>query len=170
MNPLPDDILFLAKNLDTALEERRTEEAVECFSPDCTIELPGITVHGLEGVHWWVTWLSGAFSSIRFTPVTVISMGGTYVEEYLLTGVFIDGREVVSRQAEVLEFSHGKIISMRLYFDPLEFAEVEGGLIGLFTIHEIRKRILKGLEQNYFTGHDFPVITAHKKNISTRFF
>jgi ketosteroid isomerase-like protein len=146
MTPPPDDILMVARNLDTALEQHRIEEAVECFSPDCTIDLPGITVHGHEGVRRWATWISGTFSSIRFTPVTVMTRGTTYVEEFLLSGVFHDDRPVVSRQAEVLEFSAGKITSLRLYFDPLDFAEAEGGMLGLLAVHAIRKKILQGLE------------------------
>jgi hypothetical protein len=147
MTPSPDDIPTLARNLDTAPEQRRTEEAVGCFSPECTIDLPGITVQGLGGVRRWVTWIFNAFSSIRFAPVTEMTVGTTYIEEFLLNGVFHDGQVVVSRQAEVLEFSQGKIISMRLYFDPLDFAEAGGGMIGLFAVHAIRKKLLQGLEK-----------------------
>ena len=146
MTRSPDEILALAHKLDVALERRRIEEVVERFAPSCTIDLLGTTLQGHDGVERWLAWIFGRLATIRFTPVTVMVKGDTYFEEFVLHGVFHDGRSVDSRQAEVLTFDAGKITSLRLYFDPLEFAEADSGLLGRFAVHEMRREILKGLE------------------------
>jgi ketosteroid isomerase-like protein len=146
MTHSPDEILARARKLDTALEQHRIEEVVERFAPDCTIEVLGITLRGLEGVRRWGAWIFGHLAAIQFTHVTVMAEGDTYFEEFVLNGVFHDGRSVDSRQAVVLTFAAGKITSLRLYFDPLDFAEAEGGMLGRFTVHEMRREILKGLD------------------------
>ena len=49
--------------------------------------------------------------------------GNTLFEEFILKGTLHNGIEVQSKQSEVLTFENGKIKSLRLYFDRMDFAD-----------------------------------------------
>lgn len=112
----------LAKDLDDAIERRDIESVVSAFAEDCRIELLGIRLSGRAGVRRWLDWFYGKLASVKFTPITIMIEDNTFFEEFLVEAKTKRGAKIVSKQSEVLEYEQGKVKSLRLYFDRLEFA------------------------------------------------
>lgn len=143
----PEEVRQAAGELDAALEERDTERVVACFCDDCNIEIPGASLGGHEGVRRWLRWFFDHIASIRFEPVTVMVDGATCFEEYVAHATLWDGWEIDSRQSEVLEYERGRVKSLRLYFDRLDFARAfAGNRVKRAVLRRLVKGSLKGLE------------------------
>lgn len=111
-----------AVELDEALEGGDVDRIVACFAPDCEIELLGVHLRGHAGVRRWLAWVFGHVNRVVFTPRVVTVDGDTFIEEFEVTGILPDGRRLQSSWAEILTYSGDLVTSLRLYFNPLDFA------------------------------------------------
>jgi ketosteroid isomerase-like protein len=120
-----DTIRAAATRLDDALQTTDTEAVVACFSEDCEVELLGTRLSGRDGVRRWLRWMgTRGIQSLWFTPRSVVVEGNVFVEEFLVSLRMVDGRTIESRQTEVLVYENNLVKSLRLYFDPTDFAEM----------------------------------------------
>jgi len=123
----------VASELDEALEAGDVDRVVACFADDCTVEMLGVRLHGLDGVRRWLAWVFRHVQRIEFAPQVIIVDGDTFFEEFAVTGFLADGRRLESRWAEVLTYRDDLVTSLRLYFDPIDFAPalgIAGRLVG----------------------------------------
>ena len=135
-----------AKEFDDALSIRDYEKMKSAFTDDCEIELLGITLHGKEGVQRWIDWMFTYLAKVEFVPVVIMVEGDVFFEEFIVKGTLHDGRDVTSKQAEVLIYQDYKIKSLRLYFDRLDFAEaVADGFVSRRIVESLIKRTREGL-------------------------
>jgi len=144
---LSEQIQKAAMALDSALESRNTEEVLSYFADDCEIELLKQILIGKEGVKKWIDWLYKNLRQIKLQPIVMMVEGNKFFEEFIVRARLYSGIEVKSRQAEVLIYDDkGKIKSLRLYFDRLDFIEsVTKGPISKTLVNQIIKKSLEGL-------------------------
>lgn len=143
---LPSEIRKVAMNLDNAMESGDKEAVLSCFSDDCRIELLGMQLTGKQGVKRWLNRLYENVSNITFTPVTIMVDGDIFFEEFIVSVRTYDGKEIKSKQAEVLIYEDYKVKSLHLYFDRLNFADlVAKGFIDRKLIQRVIKVSLRGL-------------------------
>jgi ketosteroid isomerase-like protein len=121
-----------AAELDEALEARDVERVVACFDPDCEIELLGVRLEGRDGVRRWLDWVFRHVDAVSFIPRIISVDGDTLIEEFEVRGSLRNGREVRSRWAELLTFRADLVTSLRLYFDPADFAPSLGAVGRVF--------------------------------------
>ncbi len=115
-----------ASELDEALETGDLERVVGCFSEDCSIELLGVKVRGHSGVRRWLEWVFARVERIEFAPRVIGVDHDTLFEEFGVTGILADGRTLNSQWAETLTYRDDLVISLRLYFNPIDFAPTLG--------------------------------------------
>ncbi len=120
--PSEGSIRAAAAELDQALEAGDVERIIACFATDCEIELLGVRLEGHTGVRRWLAWVFGHVKQIEFTPRVVAVDGDTFIEEFGVTGILTDGRRLESNWAEILTYADDLVTSLRLYFNPLDFA------------------------------------------------
>jgi ketosteroid isomerase-like protein len=120
--PSEGSIRAAAAELDEALEAGDVERVVACFAPDCEIELLGVHLRGHGGVRRWLAWVFGHVNRLEFSPRVIAVDGDTFIEEFGVTGILADGRRLESNWAEILTYSGDLVTSLRLYFNPLDFA------------------------------------------------
>jgi ketosteroid isomerase-like protein len=134
-----------AAELDEALEAADPDRVASCFAGDCSVELLGVRLRGPDGVRRWLSWVFEHLERLKLVPRMTTVDGATFVEEFTVTGVTADGRRLVSRWVEVLTYEEDLVTSLRLYFDPIDFAPtlgVAGRLLGPIAA----KRARRGLE------------------------
>jgi ketosteroid isomerase-like protein len=137
----------LAKELDDAIERKDVESVVAAFDEDCRIELVGTTLRGRAGVRRWLDWFYGKLTSVKLTPILIMVEGDTFFEEFLVEATLKTGAQVMVRQSEVLVYEGGKVKSLRLYFDRLEFAEaVTHDFVSRALVKKIVALSVDGLE------------------------
>ncbi|MBW1713553.1 MAG: nuclear transport factor 2 family protein [Deltaproteobacteria bacterium] len=142
----PDQIKQIAMAFDQAIESLDLESALSYFADDCRIELLGIVLSGQDGARKWLQWLFGNLAQIKFEPVTIMVQDGVFFEEFVIQARLDDGRQVRSKQSEVLVYEKDKIKSLRLYFDRLDFADlVARGFVSRTIVRRLIKASLKGL-------------------------
>ncbi len=134
-----------ASELDEALETGDLERVVGCFSEDCTIELLGVEVRGHSGVRQWLEWVFAHVERIEFAPRVVGVNDDTLFEEFGVTGILADGRTLNSQWAEILTYRDDRVISLRLYFNPIDFAPALG-VIGRAIGPAVSRFTRRGLE------------------------
>ena len=134
-----------ATELDVALEAGDVDRAVACFAPECTIELLGVRLDGHDGVRRWLAWVYDHVDRIEFRPRLISVDGDTLIEEFGVTGTSSDGRRLHGRWAELLTYRDDLVTSLRLYFDPLEFAPALG-LLGRLAGPPAKWLTRRGLE------------------------
>ncbi len=117
-----------AAELDEALEGGDIERVVACFTEDCTIELLGVRLHGHQGVRRWLDWAFAHIDRLEFSPRVISVDGDTFIEEFAVTGTLADGRLVDSQWAEILTYRDDLVASLRLYFNPMDFAPALGAV------------------------------------------
>ncbi len=144
---LPDKIRKMAMALDSAIESQNTEAILSSFADDCEIELLRQHLIGKEGVKKWLDWLYQNLMRIKFQPIIIMVEGDTLFEEFIVRARLHSGIEIKSKQAEVLSYDdNGKIKSLRLYFDRLDFVEPTiKGRINKAIINQVLKKSLEGL-------------------------
>jgi hypothetical protein len=136
----------VAKDFDDAIETREINLILPFFDESCTIELLGLTLHGHEGARKWLEWMFQHLSSISFDPVVIMVEDNVFFEEFVVNGTLHDGRQVQSKQAEVLIYEKGLVKNLRLYFDRLDFAEsVATGWITRKIINKLITASTEGL-------------------------
>jgi len=141
-----DEICRVATALDTAIENKDQEAVVSCFADDCEIELLRHSLVGKAGVRKWFGWLFKNFWQIKLQPVKIMAEGNTLFEEYIIRARLHSGPEVKSKQAEVLVFEGGKIKSLRLYFDRLDFVDtLARDPVSKAVVSRVIKKSLEGL-------------------------
>jgi hypothetical protein len=142
-----EKIRTLAKALDDAVEKHNIEELVSYFSEKCEIEFLGIKLTGHEGLKKALGWMFEYLKEIRLIPITIIIQGNIFFEEFTVRAKIRAGREIVVKQAEVLEYGNGyKVEILRLYFDRLELAPAfSANFLDRILIDRITKVSLKGL-------------------------
>ena len=141
-----EKIRQVAMDFDNAIESRNFEKALSAFASGCEIELLGVKLTGLEGARRWMNWLFEKVASIRFQPITIMVDGDTFFEEFVAIAKLDDGREIHSKQAEVLIYEDYKLKSLRLYFDRLDFSDaVAKDFISKAIVKQLIKMSLKGL-------------------------
>lgn len=131
--------------LDEALEAADLDRVVACFSDDCTVELLGVRLHGHEGVRRWLDWVFAHVERIEFTPRVISVDGDTFIEEFGVTGTMANGRRLESEWAEILTYQDDLVTSLRLYFNPIDFAPALG-LPGRAFGPTVMKLARRGLE------------------------
>jgi ketosteroid isomerase-like protein len=141
-----DRIRTLAKALDDTIEAGDAERLTSFFSQDCEVRLPGVTLHGSDGLRKAVGWMFANLKDISLVPVAITVQDNVFMEEFVLRARAAGG-EVDVRQAEVLEYDADyRVKSLRLYFDRLELAPVlASGFIDRILIRQVSKASLKGL-------------------------
>ena len=142
-----EKIRELAKELDDAIESRKTEEVISHFSDICEIELLGIKITGKEGLRKAIGWMFRYLKEITLSSITIMIEGNTFFEEFFVRTKTKEGKEIQVKQAEVLVYDEGyKVKSLRLYFDRLEFAAAyTSNPIEKIMINQLSKASLKGL-------------------------
>lgn len=143
----PEKIRELAKALDDAIENRKTEEIISYFANTCEIELLGIKLTGKEGLSKTIRWIFRYLKEITLSPITIMIEGSTFFEEFLVKTKTKEGKEIQVKQTEVLVYDYEyKVKSLRLYFDRLELAAVyTSNPIEKMMINQLSKASLKGL-------------------------
>lgn len=117
-----------AAELDAALEAGDVARVVDCFAEGCEVELLGVRLHGHGGVRRWLAWVHGHVERLELGARVIMVDGDTFFEEFAVTGHLGDGRSIESRWAEVLTYRDGLVTSLRLYFDPIDFAPALGAV------------------------------------------
>jgi ketosteroid isomerase-like protein len=117
-----------AVELDAALEAGDDARVVACFAADCSIELLGVRLHGHAGVRRWLGWMRRHVERVTFRPRVIMVDGDTFAEEFVVTGHLGNGGSLESGWAEMLTYRNDLVISLRLYFDPIDFAPAFGAL------------------------------------------
>jgi ketosteroid isomerase-like protein len=115
-----------ASELDDALEAGDRDRVLACFSDDCAVELLGVRLHGHEGVRRWLDWVFAHVERIEFTPRVISVDGDTFIEEFAVSGEMANGRRLESQWAEILTYRDDLVTSLRLYFNPIDFAPALG--------------------------------------------
>jgi ketosteroid isomerase-like protein len=142
-----ESILKAAKDFDDAIETREIDRILPFFDKQCTIELLGLTLHGHKGVRKWLEWIFQHLSTIAFDPILIMVDGNTFFEEFIVNGTLHDGRQIQSKQAEVLEYEDSLLKHLRLYFDRLDFAEsIASDWITRKIINKLIHESIKGLD------------------------
>ena len=141
-----------ASELDGALEAGDIDRVVACFSEDCTVELLGIRLDGRDGVRRWLYWVFSHVERIEFTPRVISVDGDTFIEEFGVTGTLAGGRVLNSQWAEILTYRDDLVTSLRLYFNPIDFAPALG-LTGRAIGPAAAKFARRGLEPFEPIGH-----------------
>lgn len=140
-----------AARLDEALEAGDIDRVVACFSDDCAIELLGVRLRGHNGVLRWLDWVFAHVERIEFTPRVISVDGDSFVEEFGVSGVLASGRRLDSQWAEILTYRDDLVTSLRLYFNPLDFAPALG-LAGRAVGPTALRLARKGLEPYELLG------------------
>jgi hypothetical protein len=141
----PDRIREAAAQLDDRLEAGDREGVIACFEADCEIELLGVLLRGHEGVRRWLEWMFGRVESLRFHPRAIAVDGAEFFEEFTVEASLRGGGSVRSLQSEVLTYRDGLVRSLRLYFDPADFAPALGP-VGRFGGPALQRWARRGLE------------------------
>lgn len=134
-----------ASELDEALEAGDRDRIVACFADDCSVELLGVRLHGRDGVRRWLDWVFAHVERIDFDPRVIIIDGDTFIEEFGVTGTLTNGRRLQGQWAEILTYQHNLVTSLRLYFNPLDFAPALG-VVGRTVGPAAMRLARKGLE------------------------
>ncbi len=146
MEQTEKQILAVAKEFDDAIETRNHEKILPFFAKDCVIELLGVTLQGWDGARRWLEWMFSHLTTIRFKPVVIMVNGDTFFEEFIVTATLKDGRQVISKQAEVLIYENLKVKYLRIYFDRLDFAgAIATGWFNQIVINRLKKASTRGL-------------------------
>jgi ketosteroid isomerase-like protein len=138
-------IRHAASELDEALEAADVDRVVACFSEDCTLELLGVRLSGHDGVRRWLAWVFDHVERIEFTPRVISVDGDTFIEEFGVIGVMADGRRLESQWAEILTYRDDLVTSLRLYFNPIDFAPAIG-LVGRLVAPTAARLARRGLQ------------------------
>jgi ketosteroid isomerase-like protein len=117
-----------AARLDAALESGDRSAVVECFAPDCEIELLGVRLRGHEGVRRWLGWVFAHITRIKFAPRLIAVAGDEFIEEFRVEATTNDGKVITGQWAEILTYRDDLVSSLRLYFDPMQFAPALGSI------------------------------------------
>ncbi len=115
-----------ASELDHALEAGDLDRVVACFAKDCRVELLGVRLHGHDGVRRWLDWVFAHVERIEFRPRVISVDGDVFIEEFGVSGILTDGRRLESQWAEILTYRDDLVTTLRLYFNPLDFAPALG--------------------------------------------
>jgi ketosteroid isomerase-like protein len=115
-----------ASILDEALEAGDLDRVVACFTPDCAVELLGVRLVGHEGVRRWLDWIFSHVEGVEFSPRLIRVDGDAFIEEFEVTASLAGGRRLQSQWAEVLTYRNDLVASLRLYFNPIDFAPALG--------------------------------------------
>jgi len=134
-----------AAELDGALEAGDIDRVVSCFSEDCKIELLGVRIWGHQGVRRWLGWVLDHVERIEFAPRVISVDGDVFIEEFGVSGILANGRRIESQWAEMLTYREDLVTSLRLYFNPIDFAPALG-LAGRAIGPAAARLARKGLE------------------------
>ncbi len=127
-----------ASELDHALEAGDLDRVVACFAKDCTVELLGARLHGHDGVRRWLDWVFAHVERIELHPQVISVDGDVFIEEFGVTGILADGRRLESQWAEILTYRDDMATTIRLYFNPLDFAPALG-IVGPAAVRLARR-------------------------------
>lgn len=116
----------VASELDDALEAGDLGRVTACFATDCEVELLGVRLVGHDGVRRWLDWVFAHVDRIEFDPRVILVNGATLVEEFGVRATLADGRQLQGQWAEVLTYRDDLVTSLRLYFNPVDFAPALG--------------------------------------------
>ena len=143
---MSDAIRKIASDLDKAIENKNRDLISLFFTDDCEIELLGLKLNGKDGVEKWMNWIYEHLAEVKFLPIVIMVEGNFFFEEFIVKAKLHNGVEIESKQAEVLIFENDKVKSLRLYFNPIEFAlYTEKGFFARMMIQKFTKRSLKRL-------------------------
>lgn len=141
-----EKIREIATELDDAIERGNLDDVLDFFADDCEIEFMGLKMRGKEEAEKWFRWLYGNLSEIRFRPVTLMVEGNKLFEEFVMKAKMHDGKEVQSKQAEILDFRRGKVKSLRIYFNVSDFSQTVGSFLKKAFVHKFVAQTIKGIK------------------------
>lgn len=141
-----EKIKEVAKAFDDALEEKNYKLIKSYFEENCEIELLGVKLKGHDGVEKWLDYIFSYVESFSLQPLIIIVENNVFFEEFLVKAILPDKSEINSKWAEVLIYENYKILSLRLYFDRLEFAKsAVSNFFARKVIKYIERKTLEGL-------------------------
>ena len=82
---------------------------------------------------------------IEFSPRVVSVDGDVFIEEFGVIGILANGRRLESQWAEILTYRDDLVTSLRLYFNPVDFAPALG-VVGRAVGPAAVKLARRGLE------------------------
>ena len=100
----------------------------------------------------WLNWVFAHVERIELTPRLITVDGDTLIEEFGVTAIADDGRRMDSQWAEILTYRDGLVTSLRLYFNPIDFAPALG-LVGRMGGPSVARLARRGLEPFELIGH-----------------
>ena len=140
------EIKQIAENFDDAIESRDIPKILAFFHENCEITILNETLQGKEGALKWQNWLFSKAPNIQFEPIVIIAEDSIFYEEFFVIITLKDGTKIKSRQAETLIFENRFLKSLRIFFDPLDFADiVVRDPFSRLIINYINKKARKGL-------------------------
>ncbi len=141
-----EKIRQVAKELDDTLETKNIDQILPFFADDCEVELLGVKLNGKEGIRKWLNGQYAHVADYKLEPVNIIE-GNVFFEEFAVRAMLYNGKEVESKQTEVLIYNDDyKVNCLRLYFDRLDFAgAVANDPVSKFLVRRLIKISLKGL-------------------------
>ena len=134
-----------AAELDEALEAGDLDRVVACFAEDCTVELLGVRLRGHEGVRRWLDWVFAHVERIELSPRVISVDADVFIEEFWVIGILTNGHRLESQWAEILTYRDDRVTSLRLYFNPIDFAPALG-FVGRVVGPAAVKLARRGLE------------------------
>lgn len=139
-NDRSDRIRELARELDEAIERRDMEALLGSFTEDCEVAFFGIKLSGRGALERGFQSIYDKLDDIRFEPVTIMTNGDTFFEEFRLNASSSRGESVSIDAAEVLIYRGDKVSNMRLYLDRLQLA-------GVIADGVLERKLLEAIER-----------------------
>ncbi|UYP48218.1 hypothetical protein NEF87_004503 [Candidatus Lokiarchaeum ossiferum] len=141
------DIKTIAENFDKALTERNIPSILKFFHENCEITTLNVPLKGKEGAQQWLKWLFEKTPQLDFEPVVIISEGNVFYEEFYAIVKLKNGQIIRSHQAETLIFEENKLKILKIFFNPLDFADIVAkDPISKRLIKIIQRKARKGLK------------------------
>lgn len=140
------DIKKISEDFDQAIVDRDIEKILSFFHDECEIELLDQKLKGKIGARQWIDWLYSKAPKIYFKPSVIICEGNIFYEEFYAIITLSNGKIIKSHQAETLIYEDGKLKILRIFFNPLDFADIVAkDPITKLIVKKIKKKSIEGL-------------------------
>lgn len=135
-----------ASELDEALEAGDLDRGLSPVSQKTARSSCSVCVStGMQECADGSTGCSPTSTRIEFSPRVISVDGDVFIEEFGVTGILANGRRLESQWAEMLTYRDDLVTSLRLYFNPVDFAPASG-VIGRVAGPAAARLARRGLE------------------------